>query len=89
MSPAKYEIIQILLKAFDMEKGGDINVASKLNVAADNLDELFADLNKENETNKALLRDARNYIINTDKYGIDRETMKARADQYREILKNK
>ena len=38
---------------------------------------------KELETNKALLKDARNYIVDTAEYGVDHETLKARAEQYK------
>lgn len=38
---------------------------------------------KELETTKALLKDARNYIVDTAEYGIDHETLNARAEQYK------
>lgn len=38
---------------------------------------------KELETTKALLKDARNYIVDTAEYGVDHETLQARAEQYK------
>ena len=83
------KIINILLKEFDMEKGGSIKTANKITFAAIKIEELFHTLEKENETNKSLLEDARNYIVDTEEHGLDRETLKSRADQYREMLKLK
>jgi hypothetical protein len=42
---------------------------------------------KELEETKALLSDARNYIIDTAEFGIDHETLQARAEQYKNINK--
>jgi hypothetical protein len=40
---------------------------------------------KELQETKAWLSDARNYIVDTAEYGIDHETLQARAEQYKKL----
>jgi len=80
-----HEILMILLKEFDMEKGGDVKVASKLMSASIKIGEHIDKLNEENELNKVLLKDVRCYLVDTADCGVDRETLKARAEQYRKM----